>query len=198
VQLAPTPAGSPYGRLTWLAAKLSNSACSSAGSSNHHVGPAATMKGSRARKAMVRPERFELPASWFVARRSIQLSYGRARGANITTSISERHSDAICPRGRPGGRSPLRRCLAQLIQSGENLPSAWRREGGIDSGLRPSPFGRRVRVVQNRRRRFCRTPFSISRVRIPASWLPRPNDRKRREFVGRLAEREGFEPSMGF
>jgi hypothetical protein len=44
---------------------------------------------------MVRPERFELPASWFVARRSIQLSYGRARGANITTSISERHSDAI-------------------------------------------------------------------------------------------------------
>src|SRR5450755_1899250 len=26
---------------------------------------------------LVRPERFELPASWFVARRSIQLSYGR-------------------------------------------------------------------------------------------------------------------------
>jgi hypothetical protein len=25
----------------------------------------------------VRPERFELPAFWFVARRSIQLSYGR-------------------------------------------------------------------------------------------------------------------------
>ena len=27
---------------------------------------------------VVRPERFELPTSWFVARRSIQLSYGRA------------------------------------------------------------------------------------------------------------------------
>jgi hypothetical protein len=27
---------------------------------------------------MVRPERFELPAFWFVARRSIQLSYGRS------------------------------------------------------------------------------------------------------------------------
>ena len=26
---------------------------------------------------MVRPERFELPAFWFVAKRSIQLSYGR-------------------------------------------------------------------------------------------------------------------------
>jgi hypothetical protein len=31
-----------------------------------------------ARNAMVRLERFELPASWFVARRSIQLSYRRA------------------------------------------------------------------------------------------------------------------------
>ena len=41
---------------------------------------------------LVRPERFELPTSWFVARRSIQLSYGRARAANITTSMSERHS----------------------------------------------------------------------------------------------------------
>jgi hypothetical protein len=63
---------------------------------------------------MVRPERFELPASWFVARRSIQLSYGRkddqtprcgcpehrtaqvfastlgrVRGANITTSNAD-------------------------------------------------------------------------------------------------------------
>ena len=28
---------------------------------------------------MVRPERFELPAFWFVARRSIQLSYGRTQ-----------------------------------------------------------------------------------------------------------------------
>ena len=46
---------------------------------------------------MVRPERFELPASWFVARRSIQLSYGRARGANITTPTNERHSNAISP-----------------------------------------------------------------------------------------------------
>ncbi len=29
------------------------------------------------KEILVRPERFELPASWFVARRSIQLSYGR-------------------------------------------------------------------------------------------------------------------------
>ena len=30
---------------------------------------------------LVRPERFELPAFWFVARRSIQLSYGRDRAS---------------------------------------------------------------------------------------------------------------------
>jgi hypothetical protein len=33
---------------------------------------------------MARPERFELPTTWFVARYSIQLSYGRVfvKGAN--------------------------------------------------------------------------------------------------------------------
>jgi hypothetical protein len=36
-----------------------------------------TVDGSQFFWKMVRPERFELPASWFVARRSIQLSYGR-------------------------------------------------------------------------------------------------------------------------
>ena len=31
----------------------------------------------KSKKEMVRPERFELPTYWFVASRSIQLSYGR-------------------------------------------------------------------------------------------------------------------------
>ena len=35
---------------------------------------------------MVRPERFELPAFWFVARRSIQLSYGRI---SISTTLQQ-------------------------------------------------------------------------------------------------------------
>lgn len=33
---------------------------------------------------VARPERFELPTLWFVARYSIQLSYGRAEVANYT------------------------------------------------------------------------------------------------------------------
>jgi hypothetical protein len=36
-----------------------------------------TQQRSRDLDQLARPERFELPTSWFVARRSIQLSYGR-------------------------------------------------------------------------------------------------------------------------
>ena len=36
-----------------------------------------TMSPVRTHLVVARPERFELPTSWFVARRSIQLSYGR-------------------------------------------------------------------------------------------------------------------------
>jgi hypothetical protein len=51
---------------------------------------------ARTLKALVRPERFELPASWFVARRSIQLSYGR-NGARILTHWA---APAILPQSR--------------------------------------------------------------------------------------------------
>jgi hypothetical protein len=55
-------------------APASNLACgqvvelglSSAGSSNYRVEPPEPTKSSQARDVMVRPERFELPASWFV------------------------------------------------------------------------------------------------------------------------------------
>jgi hypothetical protein len=40
-------------------------------------------------KRVVRPERVELPTFWFVARRSIQLSYGRTRLQRTTGSCSE-------------------------------------------------------------------------------------------------------------
>ena len=81
---------------------------------------------------MARPERFELPTSWFVARRSIQLSYGRARGANITTPMSERHSNAVSRvRGCPGGRYP------RLVAI-----TAWRRgREGLTRAFGPRPTG---------------------------------------------------------
>jgi hypothetical protein len=46
---------------------------------------------------MVRPERFELPTYWFVASRSIQLSYGRMRKRG-TLSI---YPTAAFPRNPP-------------------------------------------------------------------------------------------------
>jgi len=48
-------------------AGLPNSARGAAGSSNYYVERSEPGKGSQTRKIMVRLERFELPASWFVA-----------------------------------------------------------------------------------------------------------------------------------
>jgi hypothetical protein len=39
-------------------------------------------------KQVARPERFELPTPWFVAKYSIQLSYGRAVKINVSADAS--------------------------------------------------------------------------------------------------------------
>ena len=39
---------------------------------------------------MARPERFELPTSWFVAMRSIQLSYGRSNFYPVAQRVVQR------------------------------------------------------------------------------------------------------------
>jgi hypothetical protein len=53
---------------------------------------------------MVRPERIELPTSWFVAKHSIQLSYGRIReivslnySGNRIVSLNPNHREN-CPK----------------------------------------------------------------------------------------------------
>ena len=45
----------------------------------------------------MRPERFELPTPWFVAKYSIQMSYGRLRGADYTQEIvQDKPASALC------------------------------------------------------------------------------------------------------
>ena len=49
---------------------------------------------------LARPERFELPTSWFVAMRSIQLSYGRAaqwRATDRKDQSGGSFGDIFCP-----------------------------------------------------------------------------------------------------
>ena len=43
---------------------------------------------SKLLKGLARPERFELPTSWFEAKRSIRMSYGRADPSNIARVLA--------------------------------------------------------------------------------------------------------------
>jgi len=49
---------------------------------------------------MAGPERFELPTFWFVARHSIQLSYGPAQAGNYTDQVLRLHSPLQAARQR--------------------------------------------------------------------------------------------------
>ena len=84
---------------------------------------------------LARPERFELPTSWFVARHSIQLSYGRA-ARNFWTD------------GRSKGGLP-RRGVAILPQQGLPFPRVdGRVAGSLTAGLFPTEFdGNRPRPI---------------------------------------------------
>ena len=67
---------------------------------------------------MVRPERFELPTAWFVARYSIQLSYGRAVHNQILLHF-QRRMLKTCRVVRPEIRTPDRLVRSQVLYPAE-------------------------------------------------------------------------------
>ena len=67
--------------------------------------------------AMVRPERFELPTAWFVARYSIQLSYGRICIVWLCVL------PYVLPRSTGGQASLL--CDVMVRPERFELPTAW-------------------------------------------------------------------------
>ena len=58
------------------------------------------LTGFHLHRVLVRPERFELPTAWFVARYSIQLSYGRIRNGILPESAYARQSFRLSCRRR--------------------------------------------------------------------------------------------------
>src|ERR1700719_2206241 len=108
-----------------------------------------------------------------IARRCAPRPPLRSGPLQLRCNVQNRSCDFVEPPfPRLGFESPLRCPRGQLIQTDENLPNAWRR-GRDCSSLRSSSSAslRTVAAALQRPKsllRFCRTPFSTSRVRIPA------------------------------
>ncbi len=98
---------------------------------------------------VVRPERFELPTSWFVARRSIQLSYGRKEKSTKTPS-------PIAPE-----------CAD--IAFNEQWPAPW---AGSTSGRFPPVKPSRPRQGREYYHIDCRAPFGRRAAVYQGSWVP--------------------------
>ena len=124
---------------------------------------------------MVRPERFELPTPWFVARYSIQLSYGRVDAGlylKIPSGMAEREVAPAHPALRGIRTSLYSRILTLRVRTcsapssgkrvSENpLPEGWRRERdsnpryafGIYTLSRGAPSTTRPSLLKNEKRR---------------------------------------------
>src|ERR1700728_1505874 len=96
---------------------------------------------------MVRPERFELPTLWFVATRSIQLSYGR-----IEKPLSEYQIDGGCslPASLHHHHRPLPECgaMTRWIEHADLaliLPRRQRPQPNVEAERHYSQPGRRLR-----------------------------------------------------
>ena len=87
---------------------------------------------------MVRPDRVELPTFWFVARRSIQLSYGRTRiidlhqQAGLAYSTFQRRDSASFQRIQLGLKA--RRNIGDAVDESGAIIAADADEGTPDLG----------------------------------------------------------------
>ena len=141
---------------------------------------------------MARPARFERATAWFVARYSIQLSYGRVQHRSFTSPVRE-----VFQASYAGAYA----VLSALLLSNSTLPASTTSKLVIP-------------VVVARPARFERaTAWFVARYSIQLSygrvdWRNRLRFRlafqsaacgfKPSALTETMAEREGFEPSIGF
>jgi hypothetical protein len=84
---------------------------------------------------LARPERFELPTAWFVARYSIQLSYGRVMNGGLSLTGRCRSIGCGCAFGEAtDNRSSARHPAARLPHSQSYQSDSG---SGVDSGMGP-------------------------------------------------------------
>ena len=112
---------------------------------------------------VVRPDRFERPAFWFVARRSIQLSYGRTTQRPFYRTRSDLPK-STAGRVRAGGKAKTREGKLAIVWSAESrdqkgvsrtrswYSAAIESAATRDTGEYPSEFAERVRREATRRR----------------------------------------------
>ncbi len=121
-------------------------------------------EGFSTRNNVVRLERFELPTSWFVARRSIQLSYRRAMNNRwrYKITVAEREGLLVAPllalrAAACAALSPLRRRPHFLNTAPKNLGHVWRRGRDCSRATPARPFA------------FASGPPSLPLRRLPPS-----------------------------
>ena len=71
---------------------------------------------NREEEGLARPERLELPTPWFVARYSIQLSYGRVRERDYSPLAAANHTTELEAPGKSTNGAPWRRVDAARTQ----------------------------------------------------------------------------------